>query len=88
MDFFCKTKNKLYIGSSINLSTRFNQHVNGLNSNVLLQREGAPAGRARAAINKYNLQEFIFIIFGYCEAPPPGGGPNRLTNRFLENNFI
>ena len=44
--FLCKTNNKLYIGSSINLSTRFYSHIKGLNSNVLLQR----------AINKYNLQ--------------------------------
>jgi excinuclease UvrABC nuclease subunit len=55
--FFCKTNNKLYIGSSVQLSNRFYKHINGTKSNILLQR----------AINKYNLQDFIFIIFEYCE---------------------
>jgi hypothetical protein len=55
--FICKTNNKLYIGSSINLNMRFRNHTNGTKSNILLQR----------AINKYNLQDFIFIIFEYCE---------------------
>lgn len=55
--FLCKTNNKLYIGSSIELSIRFNKHINGLQSNILLQN----------AINKYNLQDFIFIVFEYCE---------------------
>jgi group I intron endonuclease len=56
--FFCKTNNKLYLGSSINLSSRFNNHINGVQSNILLQR----------AINKYNLQDFVFIVFEYCES--------------------
>jgi len=44
--FLCKTTGKLYIGSSINLTFRFSEHINGSKSNILLQR----------AINKYNLQ--------------------------------
>lgn len=56
--FICKTNNKLYLGSSKTLSTRFSNHVNGTQSNILLQR----------AINKYNLQDFIFVVFEYCEA--------------------
>jgi group I intron endonuclease len=55
--FLCQSNNKLYIGSSIDLSTRFNNHIKGFKSNILLQR----------AINKYNLQDFYFIIFEYCE---------------------
>ena len=55
--FICKTNNNLYLGSSIDLSSRFNDHFNGSRSNILLQR----------AINKYYLQDFIFIIFEYCE---------------------
>ena len=55
--FLCKSTGKLYIGSSINLSARFNNHINGVQSNILFQR----------AINKYNLQDFIFIVFEYCE---------------------
>jgi group I intron endonuclease len=55
--FLCKTNNKLYIGSSINLNVRFSDHTNGTKSNVKLQN----------AINKYNLQDFIFIVFEYCE---------------------
>src|ERR1700760_2028885 len=55
--FFCKTTNKLYIGSSIDLSSRFYEHINGSRSNILLQN----------AINKYKLQDFIFIVFEYCE---------------------
>lgn len=56
--FLSKTNNKLYVGSSKDLSVRFNRHINGSQSNVLLQR----------AINKYKLQDFIFVIFEYCEA--------------------
>lgn len=56
--FFSKTTNKLYIGSSIYLNTRINNHIKGTQSNILLQR----------AINKYNLQDFILIIFEYCDA--------------------
>lgn len=56
--FLCKTTGKLYIGSSINLSSRFCDHIKGIQSNVKLQN----------AINKYNLHDFIFIVFEYCEA--------------------
>lgn len=64
--FICKTNNKLYIGSSINLNMRFNNHIKNIKSNVLLQN----------AINKYNLQDFIFIVFSeeYCE-------PDKLLSR-------
>jgi len=55
--FLCKSNNKLYIGSSIDLSIRFNNHIKGSNSNILLQN----------AINKYNLHDFIYIVFEYCE---------------------
>ena len=55
--FLSKTNSKLYIGSSIKLNMRFDDHINGFSSNILLQR----------AINKYNLQDFIFIVFEYCE---------------------
>src|SRR4051812_31578141 len=41
--FLSKTTGKLYIGSSINLSDRFSEHIKGSRSNILLQR----------AINKY-----------------------------------
>jgi excinuclease UvrABC nuclease subunit len=33
--FLCKTNNKLYLGSSTNLSARFNNHINGVQSNIL-----------------------------------------------------
>jgi len=56
--FLCKTNNKLYLGSSKSLASRFNSHIKGSQSNILLQR----------AINKYNLEDFIFIVFEYCEA--------------------
>lgn len=55
--FLCKTTGKLYIGSSIDLLDRFSNHVKGSRSNILLQR----------AINKHNLQNFIFIVFEYCD---------------------
>mgnify|MGYP001556742684 CR=1 FL=1 len=42
--FICKSNDKLYIGSSIDLSSRSNKHINRFQSNILLQR----------AINKYN----------------------------------
>lgn len=47
----------MYIGSSNNLSSRFSDHTKGIRSNILLQN----------AINKYNLQDFIFIVFEYCD---------------------
>jgi len=56
--FLSKTSNKLYIGSSNNLNIRINNHIKGTQSNILLQR----------AINKYNLQDFILIIFEYHDA--------------------
>lgn len=56
--FLCETTGKLYIGSSINLSSRFNDHFNGTKSNIKLQN----------AINKYNFQDFIFIVFEYRDA--------------------
>jgi group I intron endonuclease len=74
--FLCKTNNKLYIGSSINLNLRFNNYINGVQSNILFQR----------AINKYNLQDFIFIVFEYCE-------PDKLVSQeqyylnFLEPEY-
>jgi group I intron endonuclease len=55
--FVCETTDKLYIGSSINLAHRFSEHFNGTRSNILLQK----------AINKYNTQDFIFVIFEYCD---------------------
>jgi group I intron endonuclease len=55
--FVCKTTGKLYIGSSINLSDRLYRHIKGTRSNVKLQN----------AINKYNLHDFIFIVFEYCQ---------------------
>lgn len=36
---------------------RFNNHIKGIQSNIKLQN----------AINKYYLQDFIFIVFEYCE---------------------
>jgi len=43
--FLCRTTNKLYIGSSVQLFTCFNEHLKGFRSNTILQN----------AINKYNL---------------------------------
>lgn len=55
--FVCKSNNKLYIGSSKILDIRFNVHIKGTRSNIVLQN----------AINKYNLQDFVFIVFEYCK---------------------
>ena len=55
--FICKTTGKLYVGSSINLSIRFSQHIKGFRSNIKLQK----------AMEKYQLQDFIFIVFEYCD---------------------
>lgn len=62
--FLCKSNNRLYIGSSKTLTTRFNVHIKGLRSNILLQN----------AINKYNLQDFVFVVFEFCE-------PEKLLSR-------
>jgi group I intron endonuclease len=67
--FLCKSTQKLYIGSSIDLGKRFNQHIKGSQSNIKLQN----------AIKKYKLQDFIFIVFEYCD-------PKDLISR--EQNII
>jgi hypothetical protein len=62
--FVCKSNNKLYIGSSKTLSTRFNNHIKGSRSNILLQK----------AISKYNLQDleksrlfkYNYVTFKNC----------------------
>jgi len=51
--FLCKINNKLYIGSSENLIKRFMEHINGIKSNINLQR----------AVKKYGLSCFYFVIF-------------------------
>lgn len=56
--FICRTSNKLYIGSSVQLSTRFSEHIKGIRSNLLLQN----------AIKKYTLEDFIFIVIEYCDS--------------------
>jgi len=43
--FLCKTNNKLYISSSVQLSIRLSRHIKRSHSNILLQK----------VINKYNL---------------------------------
>jgi len=53
--FLSKTTGNLYIGSSINLFDRFSDHIYGTQSNIKLQN----------AINKYNLYDFIFLVFEY-----------------------
>jgi len=55
--FLCKTNNKLYIGSSVQLSNKLSEHIKGSKSNILLQN----------AINKYTLEHLIFVIFEYCD---------------------
>ena len=55
-----KTTGKIYIGSSININTRWNQHINKLNKNlhgnIHLQN----------AWNKYGQEDFIFEIIEKC----------------------
>ena len=48
---------KLYIGSSVNLLARFNEHLNNRHSNVHLQR----------AFKKYGFINFNFIVLKYCD---------------------
>lgn len=44
--------NKLYVGSSINLTKRIMEHLNNTSSNIILQ----------CAINKYGLSNFSIYI--------------------------
>lgn len=53
--FIPKPTSKLYIGSSVQLPTRFNNHIKGTRLNIKLQN----------AINKYKLENLIF--FEYCD---------------------
>lgn len=48
----------MYIGSSVRLSIRFHQHIKGAQSNIKLQN----------AIKKYTLEDFIFVVFEYCDS--------------------
>jgi len=72
--FICKSNNKLYIGSSKNLSDRFSQHLSDRFSQHLYDRFSQHTKEFKSnilfqnAINKYNLQDFILIVFEYCKA--------------------
>jgi len=46
------TSGKIYIGQALDLFVRLQQHLNGSNSNILLQR----------AITKYGISNFEFIV--------------------------
>jgi group I intron endonuclease len=54
---FTNTENlHQYIGSSINLGSRFTRHLNGSSSNILLQH----------AFLKYGISAFTFSILCFC----------------------
>jgi len=48
---------KIYIGQAVDLSVRIIQHLNGLSSNILLQR----------ALKKYGLAAFEFIVMEFVK---------------------
>jgi len=51
--FFCKANQKIYIGSSENLVSRFKEHIKGKKSNIRLQK----------SIKLYGLSNFYYIVF-------------------------
>jgi hypothetical protein len=53
--FINTVNNMQYIGSSADLGSRFNEHLNGRKSNIHLQR----------AIAKYGIGNFMFVIYEY-----------------------
>jgi len=55
--FICNKDDKMYIGSSVSLSDRFNKHLDGSRSNIILQR----------AIKAHSLSNFKFVIFEFCD---------------------
>lgn len=56
--FFNLINGNCYIGSSINLARRFRVHMNSVNSVKL---------PLPLAINKYGLNNFVFLILQYCD---------------------
>jgi group I intron endonuclease len=53
--FINTVNNMQYIGSSADLGSRFNEHLNGRKSNIHLQR----------AITKHGIGNFIFVIYEF-----------------------
>ena len=51
-----------YIGSSVNISKRWNQHTRHLNKNE------HHSGYLQRAWNKYGADNFLFSVLEYCEA--------------------
>lgn len=60
--FINTVTNMQYIGSSADLGGRFNEHLAGRKSNILLQR----------ALVKYGLGNFIFVIYLFEPYVVPG----------------
>src|SRR3954467_6117962 len=48
---------RIYIGQALDLSVRIIQHLNGISSNIILQR----------AIKKYGLEAFEFLVVEFVE---------------------
>ncbi len=53
--------NKIYVGSSINLSKRFKEHIRTLNENTHHNN------KLQNSYNKHGKNNFLFIIIEYCE---------------------
>ena len=53
------SRGKMYIGSTVNLWSRFYEHTKGYNSNIYLQN----------AFNKYGLDNFSFIVLEFFSLP-------------------
>lgn len=83
--FFCKVNNKIYIGSSTNLSRRFRDHMNNKHSNIKLQN----------AIRKYGFKQFQFIVFEFSTISPRvarGNEDNKIKDKkplsYLEAEYL
>lgn len=69
----------LYIGSSVNLANRFNQHIKNNSSNIALQR----------AFSKYGISAFNFLILAeYTSQEDTSVQDNRDALLALEQQFL
>lgn len=70
--FFNLVNGNTYIGSSVKLDSRFRVHLSGIGTvNLPLYN----------ALNKYGLNNFVFLVLQYCD-------PRKETCLGLEQNFL
>ena len=61
---------KVYIGQSVNIESRWQQHINALENNSHVNKH------LQSSWNKYGSESFVFVVLEECEE-------NKLTERIM-----